>query len=182
MNIKSTVRASKVNPQSQAALQRFVSEKYDIAWSDEIDKHVPLTGVSRIIDLPERHLFKGLSLEESHKYWTGEQRDSLRKTYLTMGKEGIDVVNNLFPETMNKPLDAMQFLLASSNAYDSWTKNTPVNYAELSVTTGKTFLEAFDVFEAFFPALQPYKSHRQIAGLVLNIANSVYVLNKEIDS
>jgi len=182
MNIKTTVRVAKVNQQSQNALQSFVSEKHDIAWSEEIDKHLPMTGISHIIDLPERQLFKALSLEETHKYWKGESKDSLRKTYLTMGKEGCEVINNLFPESIDKPLDAMQFLLASSNAYDSWTKSTPVSYSELSMNTGKAFLEAFDVFEAFFPALQPYKSHRQVAGLVLKIANSVYVLNKQAEN
>ena len=181
MNIKTTVRVTKVNPESKAALQDFVSDKHDIAWSEDIDKHIPFAGQRRIIELPERQLFKTLSLEQSHKYWTGEQTASLRKTYLTMGKEGCDVINNLFPESANKPLQAMQFLLASSNAYDSWTKHSTINYTEATMATGKTFLEAFDVFEAFFPVLQTYKSHRQVAGLVINIANSVYVMSKGAD-
>jgi hypothetical protein len=51
--------------------------------------------------------------------------------------------------------------------------------AEGSLATGKAFIKEFDVFAPYFPVLQQYKTHKQVAGLFLKMVDSVYVVQKE---
>ena len=171
MLIKTTTRAAKVRPAKLQDVQDFVSHEHHIAWHPSIDKQVDLNGKKVAFNSTSMPSFYTYTLKE------GNQAQTLHQ-YLLLGQQGAEYIGSMFPETMNKPIEAMTLLVDSSNAFQTWTDPASTNF-ENGLATGKAILSAFDVFEPYIPLLQQYRYHAKVAGIMLNIADSVYMVEKE---
>jgi hypothetical protein len=173
MLIKTTVRTAKVKTEKLKEVVDLVSHDHHIAWETSADKKINLKG-------SETH-FGDTGLKPYYTYSIDKKGDekSLHE-YLLLGQTGFKYAAKAFPEAMDKPLDAMSLLVDSSDAFQKWTDPTSTR-VESSLATGKAVLSAFDVFEPYFPLLQQYSAHVKVAGLLLKVADSVYVVQKEYE-
>ena len=176
MNIKSTVRITKVNQNTNREMQKLLSSNDHFAWSEDIDKEISFEGQKHKFKLIEAPYLRTFSLDnvehiESHRI--------MRKEYIALGKIGCGLAQQCFPELVDRPVDGIKLLIASSQAYDAWTDQSPDYVFNGSVATGKAFLHAFDVIEPFFPVLQQYSTHKQVIKMLLQVADSIYVLEKQ---
>jgi hypothetical protein len=176
MQIKTSVRFVKVNRDAQHELRKLVNGNHDIAWSEEADSQVELTGNKHKVTLLETPNLRTFSINNSNQDYKTRQ---IRQKYLTLGKKGCDLAQQCFPDVIDRPVDGIKLLIASAHAYDAWTDKNDSYIVEGSLATGKAFIQAFDVMAPFFPVLQQYQTHKQVAGLLLNVANSVYVVQKD---
>lgn len=178
MLIKSSIRIARVNQDANHEMQKLLAEKHQIAWSEEIDKEVPFKGKKQKFQLLDTPYLRTFSID--HLKQTANAR-SIRQEYLSLGKKGCDLAQQCFPDVIDRPVDGIKLLIASTNAYDAWTNKSESYVIDGSLATGKVLLQAFDVFEPFFPVLQQYKTHKQVAGLLLKMADSVFVIKKELN-
>lgn len=179
MLIKSSVRFSKVDKKAEPEIRKLFIGNHDIAWSEEVDKHIPLDGKKQKVQLPEvpyLRTFSTINFNQRHR------EKLIRQEYLSLGKTACDLAQQCFPDLIDRPIDGIKLLIASANAYDAWTDKQQNFVVEGSLATGKAFLHAYDVLAPFFPVLQQYKSHKQVAGLLLKMADSVYVVQKEYNT
>lgn len=171
MNIKTSVRVAKVKPELIEDVSEFVDDKHDIAWQNDIDKIVPLEG--------KLGRFGSSKLFSFHTY--SIPKTSASKTlddYLLLTQQGLQHASKIFPRALDKPIDAVTLLVDSSKAFNTWS-DPEASASEKGFATGDAMLSAFDVFEPYFPLLQQYNTHVKTAGLLLKIANSVYMVEKE---
>ncbi|WP_395338594.1 hypothetical protein PN836_012085 [Ningiella sp. W23] len=173
MLIKTTVKAAKVQSNKISAVEDLVSHRHHIAWDASIDDRVKLQGNKRHFAETGLRAFYTYSIKSNAKTKTLHD-------YLLLGQQGLQYAGTIFPEAMDKPIDAMSLLVDSSEAFQKWTEPSSTK-VESTLATGKAALSAFDVFEPYFPVLQQYHSHVKIAGLLLKVANEIYVVQKEYE-
>jgi hypothetical protein len=176
MAIQSTVRIAKVNHNAQHEMQKLTTGNYDIAWSEEIDSEILFEGRKHQFQLIEAPYLRTFSINNFNQV---DETTLIKQKYLELGKKGCDLAQQCFPEVIDKPIDGINLLIASAHAYNVWTDEREGYFVEGSLATGKAFIQAFDVFVPYFPVLQQYETHKQVAGLLLQMVDSVYVVQKE---
>jgi hypothetical protein len=178
MLMTTSIRIAKVNQYTNHEMQKLVTGKHHIAWSEDIDSEIPFEGKKQKFQLLEAPYLRTFSINQLKQ--TADSK-TIRKEYLSLGKKGCDLAQKCFPEIIDRPVDGIKLLIASTQAYDAWTNKNDSYLIEGSLATGKALLQAFNVIEPFFPVLQQYKTHKQVAGLLLKVADSVFVVKKELN-
>lgn len=171
MNIKSSVRVSKVKPEFTNEVSEFVSDNHDIAWQSGIDNQVPLQGRFNTFGTNKPFSFHTYSIPQ-------EANSKAFNDYLLLTQQGLSHASKIFPDALDKPLDAVTLLVDSSKAFNTWS-NPQAPATELALSASKTLLSAFDVFEPYVPLLQQYNTQVKTVGLLLKIVDSVYMVEKE---
>ena len=179
MNIQSTVRITKINQQNNVQIQKLVVGKEQIAWSEDIDKDIPFTGHKQAFALTGTPYLRTFSLDKKQR---AADTRKLRQEYITLTKTACDLAGQCFPSELDKPIEGIQFLIASAEAFDAWTDNNKDYVLAGTLATGKAFIDAYELIEPYFPVLQQYSTQKQVAGLLLKIADHVYVLQKQHNS
>ena len=173
MLIRTTTRVAKVNIDKVKPVQDLVRHKHHIAWQPSIDKKVSLQG--KKVDFCAQQLpsFYTFTIDK-------DKQSKTLHDYLLLGQQSAQYLGKIFPETMNKPIDAMTLLVDSSEAFQTWT-DPMSEKTQTALATGKAVLSAFDVFEPYLPILQQYNAYTKVAGVLLNVAESVYLVQKEYE-
>jgi len=176
MLITTSLKVAKSNQASQSIIERLAAGKHDIAWSVDCDELTGLEGVKEKIDSAASHEFRVLPLEDVVDKKDPKKLISLRRSYLTLGMNSTALLGQYFPEALDQPLQGMELLVASSNAFYEWSDKDRTNNVRASLATGKAVLEAVDVFSNFFPALQTVQPYTKVAGLALKTVESAYLV------
>jgi hypothetical protein len=173
------VRLTKVDKNAQHEMCKLVTGNHDIAWSEEIDSKIQFEGSKQKFPLIEAPFLRTFSINNFNQV---DKANLIRKEYLELSQKACELAQQCFPDMIDKPVNGINLLIASAQAYDLWTEKNDSYVVEGSLATGKAVLQAFDVFEHIFPVLQQYQTHKQVAGLLLKMVDSVYVIQKEYDS
>jgi|TARA_R110000868_G_scaffold144769_1_gene364148 hypothetical protein len=197
MNIKSTVRVVKTKSSSETDIHRLISGSNEIAWTEELDPYIPLTGdkydlgfnqyrtiplqsitknYQQFINLPEQTNISPETVTNKTVGAKATNTRELRNAYLSLTSNSASLVKQYFPEAMQQPIQGLQFIVATYGAVDAWTMKDRSNNIQASMATGKAIIEAIDVFAPFFPSLKQIQPISTIAGVALKTAESAYLV------
>jgi hypothetical protein len=198
MEIKTSVRIVKAKPEAVEEIESLTSGKHDIAWSEELDKHVMLSGeayktlnnqfrTQSITGLPKNYLQYLQSNRQAGLLSNAAQATDvtstpkastkeMHKAYMSLTANSASLIKQYFPEEMNAPIQSMEFIFASYSAIDAWSDPLRKNNIRASMATGKAIIEAIDVFAPFFPSLRQIQPATAIAGVALKTAESAYLV------
>lgn len=176
MIIKSTIRAAKVNPTSAPKLKEFISERHDIAWSNDLN-NTATPASSNNENICSRELdMTGGTLENLAKDEKSKRASDLRMAYLNLGMNATSLAGHYFPEVLKQPIEGMEFVVASANAFEAWSDPTSTSNVKATMATGKVLLEAIDVLAPYVPGLENVKPYSKVAGIILKTAESAYIV------
>lgn len=175
MNIKTSIRVAQATPQINEQLGLFVDSEHDIAWLEELDKDINMTGRPYEVLLDKSTPLRTSSIDQLVKE-DSRQSAQLKKAYLKLALNSSSLVATVFPKAMQQPIQGMELLVASYSAYDAWTDPNKSNYVDAAFASGKTITEAIDVFAPLFPSLNTIKPYSDVAGVILKTAESVYLV------
>jgi hypothetical protein len=198
MEIKTSVRIVKAKPEAVNEIESLTSGKHDIAWSENLDKHVMLSGdayttlnnqfrTQSITGLPKNYLqylqntanaggFNNVALAAKADSTPKISSKEIQKAYMSLTANSASLIRQYFPEEMNAPIQSMEFIFASYSAIDAWSDPLRKNNIRASMATGKAIIEAIDVFAPFFPSLRQIQPATAIAGVALKTAESAYLV------
>ncbi|PKG96954.1 hypothetical protein [Paraglaciecola sp. MB-3u-78] len=197
MNNKSTLRVVKVKPESEADIESLTSGSHDIAWTEELDAEVLLTGnqqsvsnvifrTSPITGLPQNYTqylanqsknnpFTSSSLSYGAAVNKASDKE-IRNAYLSLASNSASLIKQYFPEEMNQPIQSLEFIVSTYGAIDAWTDKNRINNVQASLSTGKAIVQAIDVFAPFFPDIRQIQPAAAIAGVAIKTAESAYLV------